>query len=181
MIVPANYQRQLLRASLSDIEYYTCIKFVERTNQEDFVFVHSGDGCSSNLGKIGGQQDISLAADGCFARGIIMHEFIHALGYDHMHSHAERDKFVNIKWENIKRDTVDNFETVDPYKFSNFGTPYDLYSVMHYDSTAFTSNGKDTIVPKNMRYKKVMGQRKSLSRGDANRINSMYKCNTKAY
>jgi Astacin (Peptidase family M12A) len=33
------------------------------------------------MGKIGGQQDLSLQKNGCFSRGTIIHEFIHALGY----------------------------------------------------------------------------------------------------
>lgn len=99
-----------------------------------------------------------------------------ALGYDHMHSHADRNKFVDIKWGNIDKDAISNFDTVDPRKFSNFGTTYDLYSVMHYDKTAFSKNGQETIVPRNRRYRNIIGQRIGLSRGDAKRVNNMYKC-----
>lgn len=93
-----------------------------------------------------------------------------------MHSHAERDKYIEIMWNNVNPKTIRNFDKVNPAKFSNFGTGYDLYSVMHYDSTAFTKNGEPTIVPRNRRYKKVIGQRVGLSTGDAARLNNMYKC-----
>lgn len=32
---------------------------------------------------------------------------------------------MEIKWNNIDEDAISNFDTVDPLKFSNFGTPYD--------------------------------------------------------
>ena len=93
-----------------------------------------------------------------------------------MHSHADRDNFIEIKWDNVQKDTISNFDKVDPKQFGNFNTTYDFYSVMHYDKTAFSMNGKDTIVPKNPRYKTVIGQRVGLSVGDAKRINNMYNC-----
>lgn len=93
-----------------------------------------------------------------------------------MHSHSDRDQYIDIKWENIQKSAFPNFDTVDPEKFSNFGTGYDLYSVMHYDKKSFSKNGENTIVPRNLRYKNIIGQRVGLSNGDAKRINNMYKC-----
>lgn len=93
-----------------------------------------------------------------------------------MHSHADRDNFIEIKWNNIKPDAITNFDKVDPEKFSNFKTDYDLYSLMHYDGKAFSKNGKQTIVPKDPGFKSVIGQREGLSVGDVQRINNMYKC-----
>lgn len=93
-----------------------------------------------------------------------------------MHSHADRDDFIEVKWNNIQQDAISNFDKVDPEKFSNFGTGYDLYSLMHYDGKAFSKNNKQTIVPKDRRYKNVIGQREGLSVGDVERINNMYKC-----
>lgn len=174
--VLATYQKTLLRLAMNDIEKYTCVRFVERTDQTDFVSIYSGSGCHSHMGKIGDEQELSLKKNGCFNRGIIIHELIHALGYDHMHSHYDRNNYIDIKWKNIQPDAISNFDRVDPKKFSNFGTKYDLYSVMHYDKTSFSKNGQDTIVPKNRRYKNIIGQRLGLSIGDAQRINNMYKC-----
>lgn len=93
-----------------------------------------------------------------------------------MHSHADRDRFVEIKYRNIQSNAVSNFDKVNPRLFSNFGTSYDLWSVMHYDGNAFSKNGEATIIPRNRRFAKVIGQREGLSRGDALRINNMYEC-----
>lgn len=176
------------------LEKYTCVRFLKRTNQEDYLNIKTGGGCASYLGMSGGKQEVTLNNRGCMGYGTIQHEMIHALGYDHMHSHADRDEFVDIMWSNINPATRDNFEKVNPELFGNFDTKYDLYSVMHYNSMAFSKNKKKTIVPKDSRYLRVMGQRMGISAGkrsfwvpfipinhsqllgDAKRINNMYKC-----
>lgn len=95
-------------------------------------------------------------------------------GYDHMHSSMDRDQHISIKWENIANREKENFNKVDPYFFSNFDTAYDLGSVMHYHATAFSKNGRATIVPRDSG--KVIGQREGVSPGDVQRINNMYQC-----
>lgn len=49
------YHRQMIKAAFSDIEEKTCVRFVIRTNEEDYIHIHSDDGCYSYLGKIGGE------------------------------------------------------------------------------------------------------------------------------
>lgn len=93
-----------------------------------------------------------------------------------MHNHFDRDHFVEIIWRNINEDELSNFKKVDQTKFGNFGTNYDFYSVMHYNTKAFSSNGQETIVPRDSYYRNIIGQRKYLSAGDAKRINNMYEC-----
>jgi len=161
---------------MTDIEKYTCVKFSPRQHQKDYVHILSEDGCSSHLGKTGGRQVISLEKDDCISRSTILHELIHTLGFDHMQSRSDRDEFVHVLWQNIEKDEYNQFDKVNPKRFKNFGTPYDYYSVMHYDSTAFTRNGKRTIIPKDTKYKNVIGNLPYMSEGDATRINRMYKC-----
>ncbi|CRK86709.1 CLUMA_CG000542, isoform A [Clunio marinus] len=169
-------QKNLMKNAMKGIEKYTCIRFVARSWEKDYIKIKSGDGCSANMGKQGGEQEVSLANNGCMSKGIVQHELIHVLGYDHMHSHFDRDRYVDIKWENIKPNVKSNFDKVNPRWFGNFGTTYDLYSVMHYHGKAFSKNGRETIVPRNRNYARIMGQRKGLSSGDVKRINNMYKC-----
>jgi len=78
------------------LEEYTCIRFVNRVHSDDYIYIYSGNGCHSYLGKIGGKQNLSLKKNGCLSRGTIIHELIHALGYDHMQNHADRDNYIYV-------------------------------------------------------------------------------------
>ena len=58
--------------------------------------------CWSYIGHIGGPQDMSLEVPGCIFTSVVQHEFIHALGFYHEQSRADRDCFVWINWDNIE-------------------------------------------------------------------------------
>lgn len=122
---------------MNQISKATCVVFERRTTQQDYVLLKDNkEGCSSNIGRIGGEQVLSLE-DGCFEVGTIVHELIHALGYTHMHNHIDRDKFVRIYTQNIEPGMVYNFDKVNNREFGNFDTPYDYYSLMHYEPVSF--------------------------------------------
>ena len=52
--------------------------------------------------------------------------------------------------------------------------PYDYDSIMHYPPTAFSSNGKPTILPK--KEGAEIGQRSHISKIDIQEIRDAYKC-----
>ena len=57
---------------------------------------------------------------------------------------VDRENFIRINFQNIRRDQVYNFDK----KTTNIDTlclPYDLLSIMHYEWNAFRMNGKPTI------------------------------------
>lgn len=157
------------------IESTTCIRFIERTFHIDFVDIINGNGCWAWAGRQGGRQEMSMGRSQCFWEGTAVHEAIHVLGYFHMHSAIDRDDFVEIRWDNIPPERQHNFDKVNPTWFSNFGTPYDLLSVMHYPRWAFSKNGEDTIVPHDRSLIDVIGQVR-MSPGDVTRLNRMYQC-----
>lgn len=43
---------------MDGIERHTCVRFVRRTKEEDYIKITSGRGCYSNLGKVG--QDVRI-------------------------------------------------------------------------------------------------------------------------
>lgn len=159
------------------IERKTCVRFVPRTTQKNFIRVIDGDGCSSSIGMIHNEQTLKLDKTWCVTPGIVVHEFIHALGYSHMQNHIDRDNFITVNFGNIISGAEHNFQKVDGNHFGNFNTTYDYESVMHYSRRAASINyNKDTIVPKDPKYLDVIGQRKDLSAGDVARLNNMYEC-----
>ncbi|XP_024151998.1 high choriolytic enzyme 2-like [Oryzias melastigma] len=151
----------------------TCIRFVRRTNEYDFISVVSRNGCYSELGRKGGQQELSINRGGCMYSGIVQHELNHALGFQHEHTRSDRDSYVQINWQNIIPASAYNFNKHDT---NNLNTPYDYSSIMHYGRDAFSiAYGLDTITPipdPNV----PIGQRNGMSRWDITRINILYNC-----
>lgn len=111
------------------------------------LFQADFSGCFSMIGFLGGGQLLNLERNGCVTNGIIIHEFIHAIGFLHMQSSYQRDDYVTINWENIQSDNAFNFDKYSEEDTTMFGLPYDLGSLMHYDRYAFSSNGNETITP----------------------------------
>ena len=57
--------------------------------------------CWSYLGMIGQRgQKVSIGY-GCEDKGVVMHEMLHALGFDHEQNRNDRDKAIRIQWNNI--------------------------------------------------------------------------------
>ena len=49
-----------------------------------------------------GSQGLHLNKDGCLHRSVIVHEFLHAIGFSHEQNRKDRDQFVKVNFENIK-------------------------------------------------------------------------------
>ncbi|XP_051812311.1 low choriolytic enzyme-like isoform X1 [Acanthochromis polyacanthus] len=155
----------------------TCIRFRRRRNRDvDFVDIRSLSGCFSFVGRIGGEQRLSLQRGSCISRKIIQHELLHALGFHHEQTRSDRDQHVRIQLENVIERQEHNFDKVNT---NNLRTPYDYNSVMHYGRTAFSKNGRATIVPipnENV----SIGRATTMSANDILRVNRLYRCNVTA-
>jgi hypothetical protein len=75
-----------------------CVKFVERTNQDNWIQVQNSGGCGSWVGKLvqKGPQSLSLKSYCLASTPDIAHEFIHALGFAHEHTRPDRDDWVEV-------------------------------------------------------------------------------------
>nr|BAI68361.1 hatching enzyme [Paracheirodon innesi] len=164
--------RAVIAGAMATFHSKTCIRFVSRTIESDYLSIESRDGCYSPVGRSGGQQVVSLSTSGCVYHGIVQHELNHALGFYHEHTRSDRDGYVTINWKNIDPTMQYNFNKENT---NNLNTPYDYSSVMHYGKTAFTINGLDTITPIPNASVQI-GQRVDLSTIDILRINTLYKC-----
>jgi uncharacterized protein YxeA len=173
----ARDQRNFIRRALDEIERVTCVRFVQKSRAKDVVVMRRGFGCSSSVGRQGGAQWLTLDPRRCFrSPGIVIHEFLHALGFFHMQSATNRDNYIRIRMKNITPQNRHNFNKYSNRYISYYGTSYDYDSVMHYSAKAFSANGDDTIITLDPNFQNRIGKRLELSEGDIKRVNNMYRC-----
>ncbi|XP_014294037.2 zinc metalloproteinase nas-15 [Halyomorpha halys] len=153
----------------------SCIKFRPYKNGDSDWLSIQGDspGCWSYVGRRGGGQVVNLGRR-CVQHGVAAHELLHALGFHHQQSAADRDKYVTIHWKNIRRGAERNFKRYGHGSITDLGVGYDYDSVMHYSTHAFTKNGKPTIVPKEDGA--TIGQRFRMSEKDLDKLRKLYHC-----
>nr|BAJ23948.1 hatching enzyme [Alepocephalus longiceps] len=167
------YYKWTIENALKSFHSKTCIRFVPRSSQSDYISIENRDGCYSSLGRTGGKQVLSLNMYGCVYHGIIQHELNHALGFNHEQTRSDRDQYVRINWDKIQSHTVYNFHKQNS---NNLNTPYDYSSIMHYGRTAFAIQyGQETITPIPDSSVEI-GQRQDMSDIDILRINRLYGC-----
>ncbi|CAB1451672.1 unnamed protein product [Pleuronectes platessa] len=154
----------------------TCIDFTPWNGEKNYISVYKGSGCSSFVGnQQEGEQRLSIGKK-CDRIGKVVHEFLHALGFQHEHARADRDEYVNIMLDQIKPGKEDNFKTYDDQVSSALGVPYDYSSVMHYSKTSFSIGLEPTIVTNSPSFMDVIGQRMGFSASDRTKLNRLYNC-----
>ncbi|KAF8794421.1 Astacin-like metalloprotease toxin 1 [Argiope bruennichi] len=164
-VIPGNYYRwpyakvpyvidqslqgygNMFNAAFQNYHQYTCVRFVPRTNERDYVYIFAGQGCYSHVGKTGGQQPLSLG-NGCLYVGTTIHELGHAIGFYHEQNRSDRDDYLHIYLDNVVRGMESNFAKLSPNQNILY-TTFDYNSIMIYGNTAFSHNGYWTMEAKN--------------------------------
>ena len=137
--------RSELQKSMNEWTSKTSVKFVERTNESNYVTI-SSSGSNSNsgiatLGMYGSRGFIRLGTRATAV--VIIHELGHTLGYIHEQNRSDRDDHIIINYENIQDGARDQF-----YKSNNatlLTSQFDINSTMMYGSFTFSKNGRPTI------------------------------------
>ncbi len=144
------------------------IRLVARGTEPDFVtFRRAEDSCSSNVGRVGGEQFVGCAVGEGFDEGNVMHEIGHAVGFYHEHQRPDRDQFVRIVEDNIVPGRETAFTIIPGGILLG---PYDFESIMHYGRKGFSTGG-DTIQPLQ---DVEIGQRVRLSTEDLRGVCTLY-------
>ena len=147
----------------------------------------------SHLGYAGEPQTVSLG-EGCAATGSALHELGHTIGLYHEHSRPDRDNYIVVLLENLRRpDNRKHFFKASRRLFNSVpDVGYDIESVMHYGPYAFAREIygyiQQTIIIREDADLEVlkclnrlpMGQRKQLSYKDKLRLNQLYQCTSES-
>ncbi|XP_069548036.1 meprin A subunit beta [Brachyistius frenatus] len=154
----------------------TCIDFKPWSGEANYISIFKGSGCFSSVGnRQVGKQSLSIG-NNCDRIATIEHEFLHALGFWHEQSRADRDDYVKIMWDRISEGKEHNFNTYNDTTSSSLGVPYDYGSMMHYSKNAFRDGTEPTIVTKIPAFSDVIGQRMEFSDSDILKLHRLYNC-----
>ena len=166
-------------AVLEAIEYFnqnTAVEFVPYNGEANaIVFMGDEERCASFLGMGTGVQPIILA-DKCGFQEIL-HELMHALGFVHEHSRADRDNYVEVLWDNVKPGLELQFyimpdSLVHEYVGSVFNFNYK--SVMLYRKNTFSAEPSTKNTLKSTTDSSIEPVKDGLSPIDIERIGYLY-------
>lgn len=176
--------RILIKYAFSEIERFTCVRFIEGYSPYYYHHVlitnYINMDCMSDVGycRLVGQR-MNLGPT-CGQKGLIMHEALHTLGFHHQHRVPERDYYVDIYWQNIIEANKKDFEKLTDSVVTSLGFPYDYASIMHYGPLFFSRNGQVVLRGKRSGSQQI-GLQRELSGVDIAKINILYRCQTNYY
>ncbi|XP_065065364.1 uncharacterized protein LOC135691427 isoform X2 [Rhopilema esculentum] len=160
----------VIDAAILEWQAATCIRFIQRTTEKDYLVFLRDNSCWASQGRVDGPSLISVG-HGCEYRNVISHLIGHVVGLWHPQNRIDRNDYVRIFWQNIDAVERSSFRTVDDTDGSS--GPYDYSSIMHYPWDAFTNSGRRTMLAlqlvKGMPYKKI-------SSLDALQVSVLYNC-----
>ncbi|XP_055372804.1 zinc metalloproteinase nas-14 [Condylostylus longicornis] len=164
----------IIKNAIEEYHEKTCVKFRPYEDGDLSWVTIKGNttGCWSSIGMRFGGQILNLNPMKCVRHGTVVHELLHVLGFVHQQSSPDRDNYVKIIWDNIKKGKKKNFRKYEYTEATSFGVEYDYDSIMHYGRKAFSKNGEPTIVALKNGVK--IGQRKKLSTKDVIKLQRMY-------
>ena len=112
------------------------------------------------------------------ARRFMSHELGHLFGFFHEHNRPDRDKYIEIVWENVQKNKEEQFKKKTKDEVFSFGSPYDFGSIMQYPLDYYSvEKGKPTMKPR-VKYNGPVGTRMRPSQMDKQQLKYLYGCET---
>lgn len=173
-VIANHYSSQeldIIKSAIKSFSFSTCIHFLPQTDQQDFLYIQSLEGCYSYLGRQGGGQTVSLSSQGCVHYGTVQHELLHALGFNHEQCRSDRDQHIRVLLQNVIKGQEYNFHKVNTL---NQETPYDYSSVMHYNRLAFSKDNSSSTMEAVPNSSTAFGTATQMNQNDIDRINLLY-------
>ena len=163
-----------------DISRKTCIKFVKREQEVDFIeFVYSKRIVRSHIGRIGGKQEIYVTKS--VREFKVVHEVMHTLGFWHEHQRPDRDDHIQIFEDNIIPKFRNQFDKFRPDDWEKNYRAYDFDSILHFSSRSFALPSKLGLPSLRKLDGSMIPTNKRLSKGDILLLNTFYPCECRAY
>jgi hypothetical protein len=180
---------KIIRSAMDTIQKYAKVKFTASTastNDYTYIIEKVKNQSYGGMSTLGYGKYSSCKLNNTIVWGTSAHEFLHGLGLSHEHQRWDRDKYITVYTANAVSQYLSQFALIPQYysyvdpstkktvkvEYTRNLSTYDYESIMHYPSTAFSINGKETIKPKVAG--KVIGQRKYLSANDKISIKTIY-------
>jgi len=121
-----------------------CIRWTDDTETKQYKYwinllnKGKGTGCWSNVGYLGDvkNQKLNLAPE-CWTVELIIHEFLHSMGFQHEHERPDRDEYITVHWDRIQDNRQQYFQKMSPENWGNTESGYDINSIMHFPDYAF--------------------------------------------
>uniref|UniRef100_A0A0N5BIQ7 Metalloendopeptidase n=2 Tax=Strongyloides papillosus TaxID=174720 RepID=A0A0N5BIQ7_STREA len=164
--------------ALQAISKETCITFKKTLSlpkNTSGIIYYNSDHCNSLVGRQNAHSwQVIHIGEACNHPGGIIHETLHALGFLHEQCRYDRDLYLQIRDYNMMEHGIKNCFKVSFINSDTYFLNYDLGSIMHYDSYAYTKNGEKTIATADPHYDKTIGQTERLSFIDIKALNFHY-------
>ncbi|XP_040566255.1 astacin-like metalloprotease toxin 5 [Lepeophtheirus salmonis] len=103
----------MIKSAMEHIESNSCVKFVQQSKQKTYLNIVNNKPeyeCFTTIGYSTQRENfLHLRLPQCLQFGIIVHELLHALGFDHEHNRYDRDEYIRIHWQNLMPGGISNF------------------------------------------------------------------------